>query len=91
MSGSSGCESSGSGNSESKNSGSMSLNSWVTLSGKIEIKTRIYPDDEVAEFTFAGPDFGMTISESALERCAFEFTDALHRLRAGDVQEESES
>jgi hypothetical protein len=63
------------------NSGSVSLNTWVTLDGKVDIQAKVYPDSEVAEFTFAGIRFGMTIAEETLEHCAFEFVKALKELR----------
>jgi hypothetical protein len=75
----------------SSDSGSLAFNAWITLEGKVDIKTSIFADDEIAEFAFSGGRFGITATEDAIEQCIFEFSEALRKMKIEHDREECET
>jgi hypothetical protein len=64
-------------------SSSVQVSAWVGVDGDSTITYRIYPDEDVVEFTLGGRDgLEMQTDEAGLRQCVAVFTSALEAFEA---------
>lgn len=68
-------------------SSSVQVSAWVGVDGDSTIAYRIYPDDDMVEFTLGGRDgLEMQTSEDGLRQCVAALTSALDAFEAAASQ-----